>query len=691
MRRIIALMMVVSFLLVPLGTVHTQVAAATDLPWAFVDGIKLTLKDTVTFGNYKIFVKDIDSITWSKAILEVSGPEGTQEITVSENTYVYYPNPDNPVLRFSVVLWNSGGTPTILLTVASPLVKRSTKVITKGGTVILTPGDVKVHLLKVNNTSAEFEVTTPTITTPVKFTLKHGQGRGINYRLTTGDYTYTNFVYLYLKSSTSSTATVEFYMPKVPVTSITVTHAGESNKPSPQPTSKPNTCTCLMYNGLLYAGEKLLARYEKSTYGIQVISVSSTKVSVKVYNGSKLLNTYLLSIGQSQAISGTPLSFMITSADVKYNRVHLKLYAPKDTQVTPPVREAFISVTMNAIPKKILLNDYLVIAISVENNGRGDAYDLNVAAPIPNGFELVSSTQSWNIKTLPAFSKMPALIYVLKPTKVGTFEIGKAVVKYYDDESLLTGTQRTVTSPSLKGIVVYAIPTLEVSAQAYNGTWSNYISAKPGDTVKLKFGVKAGGKNPAYEFITNATLHLYLGNALDGSNELHLGTIKAGEAKNIMIDVKVLKENLTNVRAVLTYLDPLGNEHSMDLGNLVTINSMPPKVVVEKVKVWPSPEELPGYVNKTLASMKNPEPLAQELENISKFYLPPQKNTWKPIAILFIILTIILGALAYKYWDSSEKCRKVLEKKKAKRPGGLPKKEDEGTGTKPPAKLEGGL
>ncbi|WP_457752197.1 hypothetical protein [Thermococcus sp.] len=691
MRRIIALMMVLSFLLVPLGTVHTQVAAATELPWAFVDGIKLTLGDTVTFGNYKIVVKDIDSISWSKAILEVSGPQGTQELTVSENTYVYYPNPDNPVLRFSVILWNSGGTPTILLTIASPLIKTSTKVMTKGGTVVINPGNVKVTLLKVNNTSAEFEATTPTSTIPVKFTLNHGQGRGINYRLTTGEYTYTNFVYMYLNTSTSSTATVEIYMPKVPVTSLTITPAGGGENPTPSPTPTPSTCNCLMYNGILYSGEKLLAKYENVTYGIQIVSVSSTKVSVKVYKGSNLVNTYLLSIGQTQTIPGTSMSFMITSADVNYNRVHLKLYAPKDTQVTPPVREASIKVTMNAIPKKILLSDYLVVAISVENNGRGDAYDLNVAAPIPNGFELVSSTQSWNIKTLPAFSKMPALIYVLKPTKVGTFEIGKAVVKYYDDKSLLTGTQRTVYSATLKGIVVYAIPNLAVNAQAYNGTWSNYVTAKPGDTVKLKFAVKADGKNPTYEFVTNATLHLYLGNSLDGSNEIKLGTIKAGESKDVMIDVKVLKENLTNVRAVLTYLDPLGNEHSVDLGNLLTINSIPPKVVIKEVKVWPTPEELPGYVNKTLAEMGNNTTLATQIDEIAKAYLPPQTNTWKPIAILFIILTIILGAMTYKYWDSAEKCRKVLEKKKAKRPGGLPKKEEEGTGTKPAAKREGGL
>lgn len=691
MRRLLALIMVLSLLLVPLGTMHNQVAAAKELPWAEVTGIKLSLDDSVTFGNYVITVTDIDSTTWSKAIIKVSGPQGTKEFTLMENEKAYYPNSDNPLLGFSIIIWNAGGTPTILLEISSPLknVFNGPKTMTKGQTITL-PSNAKVTLLQVDNESAEFRVIT---TSGVTFTLKPGEGRGVSYRLSSNVdevYDYSNFVYVYLNKTTKTKATVEFYMPKVPVTSVKITKSGgESPKP---PTPEPSKCNCIMYDGTLYAGEKLSVKYSNTTYGIQVVSISSTKVGIKVYKGSNLINTYLLSLGQSQAIPGTSMKIIVTTADIRYGRIHLKLEAPKDTQVVPPVRSASISVNMTALPQKILLSDYLVVAISVDNNGKGDAYDLNVAAPIPNEFELVSSTQSWNIKTLPAFSRMPALIYVLKPTKVGTFEIGKAVVKYYDDKSLLIGTQKTAYSPVLKGIVVYAIPELEVGAQAYNGTWGNYVTAKPGDTVKLKFSVKADGKEPKYEFVQNATLHLELGNSLDGSSELKIGTIKAGDSKTIMIDVKVLKENLTNVRAVLTYLDPLGNEHSMNLGSLVTINSIPPEVVIKEVEKWPTPDQLPEYVNKTLAGMKNPGPLASELANISKYYLPPEKksNPWQPAAIIFILLTIVLGALAYNYWSSAEKCKAALEKKKKKRPGGLPKKEESQT-SKPPVKHEGGL
>ncbi len=227
--------------------------------------------------------------------------------------------------------------------------------------------------------------------------------------------------------------------------------------------------------------------------------------------------------------------------------------------------------------------------------------------------------------------------------------------------------------PVLKGIRVYSIPGIEVTAQAYNGTWGgNYVDAKAGDTVKARFTLSAGKGNPNYEFVTNATLLLNLPSGLDGPpSSIKLGTIKAGETRTVQADLKVLKENLTNVGATLVYLDPLGNEHRIELGNLITINSIPPKVIVkvEKVKVWPTAKELPAYVNETLANMSDPRPLAEELKNVTEYYIPAKKgNPWKPLAVLFIILTIVLAGATYRYWDEAEKLRKKLERKKSRRP-----------------------
>jgi hypothetical protein len=434
----------------------------------------------------------------------------------------------------------------------------------------------------------------------------------------------------------------------------------------------------LVYNGLLYVGEKLPVKVDNTTYYVKLISTIPDVAKVEVFKGSQSLGSMLLEVGDvPKAVSNAPIKLSVQSVDPDHKRALLRVYAPTGAVATPILRQANLLANISAIPKEIMLSDNLVVTINVKNLGRGDAYDVSVAAPIPNDFELVSMTKTWALKNFPAFTSMPALIYVLKPTKVGEFDIGKVMVTFYDDKSLETGEKRTVYSQPLTGVKVYGLPSISVSAQAYNGTWSDYVTAKVNDTVKLKFTLRASEGNPDYEFIRNATLLLDLPPSVDGQQMVDIGTIRAGESKTIQLDLTVLRENLTNVRAILVYLDPLGGQHKLDLGNLVTVNSIPPRIVVENVKVWPTPDELPEYVNKTLAGMDDPKPLAGELANISAYYLPPKGNPWKPVAIIFIITTIVVAGIAYKYWDEAEKLREKLERKKQRRPGGLPKKEGE--------------
>jgi len=696
MRRMVALMMVLSFLLLPLGAVHSPVTAEETLPYASVSSIKLLLGDSVTLGStYKITVKDINSLTWSSAMIQVSGPDGTKTFTLSDSDgdYAYYPSPSNVKLRFSLTVWNSEGTPTVFLTISSPLVKYNTFTVNKGGSVSIPYGDVRLKLTSCSNTSASFSVYRPYTSQPYQFTIKPGESWGVPYKVS-DQYDYANFVYVSLNESTTSGAKFTVYVPKVPFTSLAVEKAnsGSNTNTKPSTPTKSTSAYYLAYDDYLYVGESLPVKINNTNYYVKLVSTIPNVVKVEVLKGKTNLGSALLEVGdEPKVIGNAPLKLSVQKVEPGYDRAVIKVYAPEGAQVTPILRQANIQVSMTAFPTKLMLGDYLVVAINVKNNGKGDAYDLNVVAPIPSGFQLVSKVQSWNIKTLPAFSSMPALIYVLKPTKVGTFTIGRASVSFYDDKSLETNQKRVVYSPVLKGISVYATPSVLVSAQAYNGTWANYIHTAVNRTVKLRFDVKVPAKESNYEYIQNATLHLVIGNSLDGPSTIHLGTMKGGSSKSVVVDMKVLKQNLTNIKGTLTYYDPLGNEHTLELGNLVTINSIPPKVIVKEVKVWPAPKELPAYVNKTLSSMDNATPLAEELMNVSEYYIPPEKksNPWKPLAVLFIILTVILAIVAYRYWDSAESCRKVLERKKAKRPGGLPKKE-EGDSAKPPVKGESG-
>jgi len=236
---------------------------------------------------------------------------------------------------------------------------------------------------------------------------------------------------------------------------------------------------------------------------------------------------------------------------------------------------------------------------------------------------------------------------------------------------------KTIYSNYLTDVEVYGIPSLTVTAKAYNGTWGNYVTADVNRTVKVQFSITASKGNPDYEFIRNATLYLVVPKGLTGKTMLQVGDVRAGQTKTATAEFKVTSESLSNIGAVLVYQDPLGNEHRLNVGNLVTINSIPPKVVVKEVKVWPSPDELPAYLNRTLSNMDNPTPLAEKIMNVASEYVPPKGNPWKPTAVIFIVTTVLLAGVAYYQYTQIERLKEKVFRKKQRRPGGLPKKEDE--------------
>jgi len=682
MRKAIALILLGLMFLSITPLVH-PVESASILPNASITGsIELNIGDKVQLGPFQIEFVDTN-FNLTEFFITVRGPEGTLSHLFRDGEHWAYPSASNVYLNLSVYKWVGHNTKAILLGISSPLQRViSGRSLNVGDTLTLPEGfpAIKVKLTSASSDQATFEVVMPYGATQT-LVISRGAGAGVGYRLDSEHY-YSNYLYIKLLNVTNEkSAVVDVYLPKVASTAFKIIRTENGTQPvTPEE-------TVLVYNGLLYTGEKLPVIVNSTTYYVSILSVTPIGVRAEVFKGNQSLGSLILGVGDvPKLVPGTPLKLSVQNVDPSHSRATIMVYAPMGTKVKPILRPANLLVNISAMPKEIMINDNLVVTINVRNLGRGDAYDVNVAAPIPDGFELISMTKTWTLKSFPAFTSMPALIYVLKPTRVGEFEIGRAVVTFYDDKSLETGQKRMVYSPPLKGIKVYAIPTINVNALAYNGTWSNYVSAKVNDTVKLKFTISAAKGNPDYEFVTNATLILSLPPSVDGPSKVNVGTVRAGDAKTVQVNLKVLKENLTNVRATLVYLDPLGGKHILQLGSLVTINSIPPKVVVKKVEVWPTPDQLPGYVNKTLSEMKNPKPLASELANISLQYLPKEKksNPWEPIAIIFIILTIVLAGVAYKYWNDAEILREKLERRKQRRPGGLPKKEEqpesEGTG-----------
>ncbi len=658
-----------------LQSVAIRDASATTIEYASIS-VTLGLKDSAILGPYNITFTDA-SIQWDSVVITIKGPSGSYSNPLKVGDTMYYPSSSPEKMMIAVkVLWIYKDTQSVLLSIQSPLAPvYSNKTMLVGSQLQLPAGfpPILIELEASSSSQAVFKVTTP-YQEQYTLSINKGATRVISYRLDS-KHVYSNYLAIEVVNCTSNSAKVNIYLPRVASVNFRVVRWKEAQK-----TPAPAVSTTLIYNDILYTGEKLPVTYNKTTYYFELLSVIPDVVKVEVYKGNESVGTYTLSVGDiPKTADGTPFMLAVQKTDPNYKRAIIRIYGPIESEVTPILRPAKVVANITAVPKQVLLGQDIVLSIGVENIGRGNAYQLNVAAPIPSGFELISMTKSWQINNLPAFTKLPVLVYVLRPTKVGRFNVGKVIVTYYDDQSLETGKMKTVYSAPLGAIVVYSTPEMSVSGSAYNGTWSDYVNAEVNSTVKLKLTVTASKGDPNYEFVKNATLYLELPKGLTGPSLLKVGDMKAGESKSITVELKVTKEALLNVKATLIYQDPLGNEHRLSTGNLVSINSIPPEVVMKDVKVWPKPSELPAYLNKTLSGMNNPAPLAQEVEEIASRYLPPKGNPWKPTAVVFILATIVLGGLTYNYYSQLERLREKVLRKKQRRPGGLPKKEEEET------------
>jgi len=706
MKRVIGFG-IIGLLFVSMLFSGVNVVLATELPYARIyPTVELSLGAKVTVGDYTITFKDTDKY-FTTAVLLISGPSGTSTVFAKEGSTTCYPSSDKCLLAFKVAIWTVNSKPVAYVDILSPLKKVNSNPIKLGVGGIYTFPVGKIKVSSITNTSATFAVYLPNNQIK-KITVKVNSSEGVTYNINS-DYRYSNFVYISVISTSKSYVSFDLYIPEVPATTIKTSSSGSSSE-SQSSTSQSAPSFALLYNGILYTNEKLPITINNTKYYIQLVSVVSTKATVRVYKGSTSLGVFFVNVGAIQELKNTPFKISLQQTEPTYNRASLLIYGPEDAQVTPILRSANIIATINTVPKAVMLGDDMIIVVSVENKGKGDAYDVTVAAPIPNGFQLVSTTESWTFKSLPAFTKMPALIYVLRPTKVGKFDIGKVLVKYYDDQSLETGQVKTIYSAPLTGIIVYGVPKISVSALAYNGSgFGNYVHTRINQEVKLNFTISAQKGNPAYEFIKNATLYLVLPKGLQGNSVIPIGDLKAGSSKTVQTTVRVMNQTLYNIGAVLIYYDPVGNRHELTLGNLITINSIPPEVVTKEVKVWPSESEIVPYVGQLLTKSKNPQKLTEELlvelapyttneslsqylnkvlngtnstdlakiayETVATYYQPP--NPWKPLAIIFILVTLVLAGVTYNYWRELEALKEKVLRKKQRRPGGLPKKDEE--------------
>lgn len=641
--------------------------------------VELGLKDSLVFGNYEIKFTDVDQ-SWSRVNLEIyeSGSRRATAI-LGYNQVYYYPSQDNPILEITLKYIQSYKK-SILIEVGSPLKKVETgKQLNEGQTYTPTylNGKVSIKLVDVTSSSAKFRVT---VNGKVyEKIIDVGEGSGFTY-IISSDISYYPYVYLEVTSvSSNNYAKFDIYIPNYPATTASIKKASSGTQEEETQTS-PATPEIVVYNDIMYAGEILNVHVNNTLYKLRLNSVGLYS-SFSVFDANNTpLETFQVKSGNYRESKKAPLGVEVVadSYDTDYNRLTIRLWAPRDSYADPIKREADVKLLMDASGKVLRLGDKLIITLRITNEGRGRALGIKLIPPEMSGFKVETYPNEVSVKQLDAFSEYPLITYVLTPESVGSYSIGAFKVEYYDE----FGNRKEVSTGSVGKVMVYEVPNVDMGVSA-NYIKLNLSRAKEA-TVGVTVSVAKG--NPSFEFIRNATIHIDLPDGVSTySTEVSLGDLNAGESITKNITFIVEEEGAFPVGFKLTYRDVFGENHEIELPSAVLIDSIKPVVIVkervETVKVYPEPLELPAYVNQTLQGLDNESrlALAEKLINVSKAYIPPEPpktNWWAVFAIVFLIAAIGFGVA---YYDLKGKYTRAMAelKKREPRPGGIPKKEEE--------------
>lgn len=631
-------------------------------------------------GKYAVKFADVDPTNWNRAAIEIyeNGNRVARKI-LEEGQTMYYPDENNPLFGVEVTgIWESQKTAYIEIKTPVKLFKEN--ITLKEGESYTMPSGFPQYKITVrdvpSDTKAELTIRYPDGTTVTR-TLEKDYPVGVPYKISSELTQSSVLVIEYVKASKDKSVTFNLYIAKMIFAPAKVVQP-EEQKEEKTTTEEPIQ---VVYDDVIYAGEKVTITYNKTTYQIQLVSVGYYSKFDLIID-DKSVETATVKEGGSYIFTKAPLRVEVipNTVDLKYNRLQAKIYAPIGASGSVILREANITVRLDISQNRVLLGEEIIVFIKVKNEGKGNAFNVKVLAPIPNNFELISGIGTWELSRLEPFSEMPVLIYTLKPNAVGNYSLGPVIVEYYNE----LGKKITVKSNIIEDISVYGVPQLELTGGAIkDGETKNYAEKETNSTIRLRFTISAQGEDSRFEFIKNATLYLELGDFLDGKDSIVLGTIKAGEEKVVEEEYKILKEGVYPLKVILKYQDPLGNWHEEIYPNVILINSVPPKIIVktQTIEKWPEPEELPEYIDKVLATLENATPLAQKISNITEKYIPKQQEKETNIVpyllgVLILALGIGLVYTAYELNLYKTKLKALEAKKRKPRPGGLPKKED---------------
>ncbi|ASJ00297.1 COG1361 family protein [Thermococcus gorgonarius] len=436
----------------------------------------------------------------------------------------------------------------------------------------------------------------------------------------------------------------------------------------------------LIYSGYVLKGQVLKVGTAAEVITLTVKDVTSTSLILRVVS-INVSTDLTLSPGEFKDIPHINLAVSLKSLRADDKVAYIDVYSQNGVLINPPKNPPKVRVYLNTTVPDAVVGQVVPVKVNVENLGPGEIRNVTIEMPSIPGLKLAGTSGSRTIETLSGYSSASPVVFLLTPTRPGEFNVSVRVTYYNESLSKVT----TVSEPLT--IKAYTSPRLTVSIGGTNSSRINvpqkYVVSKNGSLAYIFITVSAATGDPNFEFAKNVSVELKYPEEITGVEKVYFGTIKAGQSADKAVEIKINGEGIYPIGAVLHYKDPLGNSHDLELGTALIVDSTPPRIVVKKVPVIPTEEQVPEVLENTLENSKNPKKIAESVYAVISPYLETEKTikslerTIKYLeasVVVLLLLLLILAYLAVGYYREVKTFRRLLLRKRKYKTGGLPKK-----------------
>ncbi len=356
--------------------------------------------------------------------------------------------------------------------------------------------------------------------------------------------------------------------------------------------------TQIVDNYLMFPDETLTIEGD-NTYTITTTDpgLGTDQVYLQVSKNGEVIDDSisLQAYGSEKTISDGVINLALGAINAERGGYNINVFAPSQYSPQYPERESNVLMEPTLDSHEAIIGQPVQVRVgNIENTGSGDAYNLQITGPVPDGFNLEGNNVMGPVN-LGSGNTHSDHTYFLIPNSAGQYEFGDVEASWSDDVESRSRTFE-FQKPTL---TVYGEPTLNAEAQmSVDGEELDTPSVLPGDEVTLNLNLRNVGGGPATE----------VGVSLNGKSRT-VKSINAGGSDEVSFNYTAGEPGVKTIEASIGYKDAIGeSSYSLDK-SISLIVEEPPKPDLKIDTAFRGPDS-----NKTIDKLKVGEPYVYEVK-----------------------------------------------------------------------------